>query len=78
MVDGSIGLVESNSPSLRAYSQFKHSDQAIKDIKFSLDGKLLAAGSKDGNIYIYKINGDKKSFRRHSVCRGHFGEIGKD
>ena len=73
MVDGSIGLLEADSPNLKAYYSWKNCSQAISELKFSPDGKLLAAGSEDGNIYIYVRNDDKKTFRRQAVCRGHSG-----
>ena len=71
MVDGSIGLVEADSVNLKAYCSWKNCSQAISELKFSPDGKLLAAGSRDGNIYIYVCNDDRKTFRRQAVCRGH-------
>ena len=75
MIDGSIGLVEADNPTLKAYSTWKNCSQPISDLKFSPDGKLLSAGSEDGNIYNYICNDDHKTFRRLSVCRGHCGSI---
>ena len=74
MLDGSMALMECNSPALRVYATWKHSDAIITDIKFSPDGTYIAAGSADSNIYIYKSL-DKKNFKRQAVCRGHIGAI---
>jgi WD40 repeat protein len=75
MIDGSIGLVEAESAGLKAYSTWKNCSEAIADLKFSPDGLYLAAGCKDGNIYLYIRNDDKKTFRRQAVCRGHMGAV---
>ena len=75
MIDGSIGLVEAEMASLKAYSTWKNCSEAISDLKFSPDGLYLAAGCKDGNIYLYIRNDDKKTFRRQAVCRGHMGAV---
>jgi hypothetical protein len=67
--------IQLDSPSLKAYSSWKNSKQPIVVIKFSPNGQLLASGSKDGNIYVYVMNDDKKTFRRQALCRGHPGAI---
>jgi WD40 repeat protein len=74
MLDGSMALMESQHPALRVYSTWKHSDLIITDIQFSPDGSLIAAGSGDTNIYLYKSE-DKKNYFRQGVCRGHGGSI---
>lgn len=74
MIDGSMALMESNSPSLRVYSTWKHTESIITDIKFSPDAVYIAAGSGDSNIYLYKSD-DKKNYHRQAVCRGHYDSI---
>ena len=75
MVDGSIGIVDAESESLKATSSWKYCSQAITDLKFSPDGTMLAAGCKDGNIYVYISNVDENTFRRKAVCRGHASAV---
>lgn len=70
MEDGSAALIEANNTSLRVYSTWKHSSSRVNDIKFSPDGQLLAVASSDSNIYLYRTE-NKKTYRRHAVCRGH-------
>ena len=41
---------------LNVIHTFRHSSKAISCIKYSLDGKLLAVGSEDTNIYLYSAN----------------------
>lgn len=74
MADGSMALMEVNSPILRVYATWKHSEIIITDIKFSPNGNFIAAGSGDSNIYVYASD-DKVEFRRHAVCRGHCASI---
>jgi len=74
MLDGSMALMEPQHPQLRVYSTWQHAELIITDIKFSPDGQLIAAGSGDSNIYLYKSE-DKKNFFRQGVCRGHGGCI---
>eukprot|EP01051_Picozoa_sp_SAG22_P010453 SAG22_NODE_943_length_6400_cov_3.214093_5_plen_256_part_00 len=56
--------------------------QVIDDIKFSPDGRYLAAASHDNYIYVYDLGGaidgdggdgedGEASGKLHSVCRGH-------
>lgn len=75
MTDGTVGLVDSTTSTLKAYATWKDSGLAITDIKFSPDGTLLAVASMDCNIYMYINNADKKTFRRQAVCRGHKGPL---
>ena len=75
MVDGSIGIVDAESESLKATSTWKYCSQAITDLKFSPDGTLLAVGCEDGNIYVYVCNIDENVFRRKAVCRGHASSV---
>ncbi|XP_076316323.1 echinoderm microtubule-associated protein-like 2 isoform X2 [Tachypleus tridentatus] len=46
-------------------------NQVIDCIKFSPDGKLLAAGSHDSNLYIYQVQEDFKKYSRIGKCSGH-------
>ena len=68
MEDGSIALLTTTA--LKGISKWQHTEQAISDIKFSPDDTLLAAGSTDGNIYLYRSD-DKRTYRRLAVCHGH-------
>jgi len=74
MMDGSMAMMESQSPGLRVFATWKHSDVIITVVKFSPCGTYIAAGSGDTNIYIYKSE-NKKNFQRQAVCRGHSGSI---
>jgi hypothetical protein len=51
----------------QVYSSWTDSAKSISDLKFSPDGKCLAAGSMDGNIYVYALNDDNKTFRRQGA-----------
>ena len=44
LCDGSVGLMDAESTSLKVYSTWTDSAQSISDLKFSPDGKFLAAG----------------------------------
>jgi WD40 repeat protein/Ca2+-binding EF-hand superfamily protein len=67
MVDGSVALLDA---SLRVFCKWKHTRATITDVIFSAIGKVLIMGAADGNIYVYLAE-DKKSFVRHTICRGH-------
>lgn len=73
-IDGAVSLMDASQASLRVYQTWKHCSKMINDIKFSNDGTLLAVGSADTNIYLYKSD-DKINFRRQAVCRGHSGAV---
>ena len=54
-----------------------HSDGAdvIECIKFSPDGRYLAFGSRDNNIYIYLVSEEYRKFNRIGRCSGHSAYI---
>jgi len=37
-------------------------------VKFSPDGRLLAIGSRDNNIYIYQVSEDYRKYNRIGRC----------
>ena len=47
----------------------------ITELRFSTDGLLLAVGSVDTNIYVYKMSEKKNIFVKFSICRAHMGSI---
>lgn len=52
---------------------FTHTDgtELIECIKFSPDGRYLALGSRDNNIYIYQVGNEYKKFNKMGRCCGH-------
>ena len=50
-----------------------HSDGSdlIECIKFSPDGRYLAFGSRDNNVYIYQVSEEYRKFNRIGRCSGH-------
>ena len=50
-----------------------HSDGSdlVECIKFSSDGRYLAFGSRDNNIYIYQVSEEYRKFNRIGRCSGH-------
>lgn len=50
-----------------------HNDgsEPIDCIKFSPDGRYLALGSRDCNIYIYQVSEEYRKFNRIGRCSGH-------
>lgn len=57
-----------------ALTQHIDGQEAIQTIDFSPDGKLMAIGSRDNNIYIYQVGDDYKRFAKVGRCavREHF------
>lgn len=74
MLDGTVGLMEAQHPSLRVYSTWKHASKKITDIEFSRNFVYMATACADGNIYVYKSE-DKRKYRRFAVCRGHTAPV---
>ena len=72
MSNGSAALLESGT--LRVCASWSDSRQAITDIKFCPDSKILVLASKDSNIYVYKSS-DRKTFKRQAICRGHSSPV---
>jgi microtubule-associated protein-like 6 len=54
-VDGTVKVLEANT--LKELFSAHDAKEWISDIKFSPDGKLLAAGSHDNSVYVYSVSG---------------------
>ena len=74
MVDGSVAIIEADSPTLRVSSTWKHCESAITSIAYSNDNKILAIGSEDTNLYLYRRTDDRR-YVRQAVCQGHIGAV---
>lgn len=50
-----------------------HSDGSdlLETIKFSPDGRYIAFGSRDNNVYIYQVSEEYRKFNRIGRCSGH-------
>ncbi|RKO93329.1 WD40-repeat-containing domain protein, partial [Blyttiomyces helicus] len=49
----------------------KHRRDAIYDVKYSPDGRFLAAASHDGLVDIYAVESDNGWYQRIMCCKGH-------
>jgi WD40 repeat protein/Ca2+-binding EF-hand superfamily protein len=72
--DGTTCLIEANTTSMRVYTSWKHSSDAITLVKFSRDGKFLVTASMDRNFYLYRSE-DSRTYLRQAVCQGHSGVV---
>ncbi|CAH0560977.1 unnamed protein product [Brassicogethes aeneus] len=45
--------------------------EPIQVIQFTLDGSMVALGSRDNNIYIYQVSDDGTKYSRVGRCAGH-------
>lgn len=67
---------------LKLVKLFKDAAEEISDIKFSPDGKVMAVGSHDNSIYVYKLPNFNQKFKpmtKHSSYITHmdFSEDGE-
>jgi microtubule-associated protein-like 6 len=63
-----------NEPDLNMVHQGRDSQQYISEIKYSPDGKTLAVGSHDNNIYLYDVPGNfqkRAMFTKHNSFVSH-------
>ncbi len=58
--EGYLDLWDLNKETEEPLLHYKTGDRAINKIKWSLDGKRLAAGTSDGNLQIYEADKDVK------------------
>jgi len=61
-------FVVMNSVDNKIVHEGKDSNESIRILKFSIDGKLLAVGSEDSKIYLYNV---KDKYTRRSVVTSH-------
>jgi WD40 repeat protein len=64
-----------NDPSFTICFESKEAKKWISELKFSPDGRTLAMGAHDNNIYLYNINQNykrKAKFSKHSAAILHF------
>ncbi|GMH62047.1 hypothetical protein TrLO_g8072 [Triparma laevis f. longispina] len=57
---------------LEVQAAFQHCKEAVTTCKYSPNGKILAVGSADTNIYLYD---PAKNYARTGVCRGHTAPV---
>ncbi|UYV78229.1 EML1 [Cordylochernes scorpioides] len=55
----------------QVYASCVDGSEPIECIAFSPDGKFLAFGSHDNNIYVYQVSDDGTKFSRIGRCTGH-------
>lgn len=63
--DGTILVLDSHN--LKSLHETKDSNEAIRCVRFSSDGKILAVGSDDGKVYLYNVK-DHYSRRATISC----------
>lgn len=68
--EGAFVVLRSND--LKVVHEGKDSTGAIRVIKYSPDGKTLAVGSEDNNVYLYSV---KDQYTRRSTLRFHQAPI---
>jgi microtubule-associated protein-like 6 len=77
--DGTVIVLNAETTELTTITSWKHCSRPISDIKFATQDLYLAVGCRDTSVYLYRgldeKNGSKKTFVRHSVCKGHSGAI---
>lgn len=49
-------------------TQYVDGNEPIQTIKYSPDGKILAIGSRDNNIYIYQVKDEGRKYARIGRC----------
>ncbi|XP_075233880.1 echinoderm microtubule-associated protein-like 2 isoform X2 [Lycorma delicatula] len=57
-----------DSETREVYSAHTDGNEPIQVVRYSPDGRLLALGSRDNNIYIYQVNEDMRKYSRVGRC----------
>ncbi|KAL7641708.1 UNVERIFIED_CONTAM: hypothetical protein RMT77_007581 [Armadillidium vulgare] len=57
------------------YSQHQDTNEPIQVVQFSPNGKFLALGSRDNNIYVYQVSEGCRKYSRLGRCQGHSSSI---
>lgn len=65
------GIIVFNAETLDKLSEVKSGKSWCQDIKYSPNGKYLAAGSHDSKIYLYQT----ENYEKIALCRGHTSYI---
>lgn len=53
------------------YSSHTDGSEPIQVVRYSPDGRFLALGSRDNNIYVYQVGEDVRKYSRVGRCAGH-------
>lgn len=78
--DGSIIIISTmtvgrwmvlDSTTRQLISMHNDGSDLIECIKFSPNGRYVALGSRDNNIYVYQVSDEYRKFNRIGRCSGH-------